>query len=311
MTKVSNEYWISSTWFHKLDGFCESKLDTQFEIGNTISSFFMVFWGIYGIYQLPSSIYQTGDVWKIIYSLLICVGIGSILFHATLYVGFGLLDALPMLIAAFLGLLQIIEIFLRIKLIHKYISQSMYDIIVKSSNVIIMLLVLLSVVYTSLYGQHDILFHIMFSIVPTLSFVLLIWLYFDSLKKNIKSSSQYRLIYRHLWVACSSAVFAAIIWNLCERLCGDIKFMPYLPVHALWHFAISYGMYNAIQTGIFLDFNNDIYDTCGHIMVKTKEDGKNLNLFFKSWYYIVPVLYFCNDINRKTHSVPIVIMIIQ
>ena len=96
--------WEPSTWNMKLAGFCESKLETDIEYGNTLSCISILFWGFYGLYQLPSPIYQNAQIWQITFSLLICVGIGSIGLHSTLSIGWALYDSIPMLLSESIAL---------------------------------------------------------------------------------------------------------------------------------------------------------------------------------------------------------------
>eukprot|EP01084_Bolivina_argentea_P003257 6097_1 len=283
-------FWTPSTWDQLLHGFCESSLDIEHEIVNTFSSLFIVFWGTYGLYQLPSTIYQRSDIWQLLYNLLICVGIGSILFHWTLYIGYGLLDSLPMLLAEFVGLFQLIQIVLEIKLRKKNMKIIVYDIFSKTMGVILTLLALLSIIFTALYGQHHEIFIILFALVPILILLVSVWAVLDPglLKDKIKSSSQYKLIFRHLWTGFGLAAFAGIIWNVTERLCVDYPFIAYFPAHGLWHLFIGYGMYNLVQTGIFVDFDNNLLLRRVSVEVKESKEGKNK--FQKIWYFLVPVL---------------------
>ena len=303
--------WISSTWNQRLPGFCESLLATNHEIANTISSGFVVFWGIYGLYQLPSSAtHQTSDIWQLIYSLLICVGIGSTLFHWTLYISYGLLDALPMLITEYIALYQVLQMILFMKLKCKFITLKIYNLITKCLNVIIIFICLLSIIFTSLYGQHHHGFVIMFGATPVIVLVLAIWSRFDPslLKQHIKESKQYELIFRHLWIGFTIVTLSCVVWNVAEQLCDRYWILKYLPLHAFWHFVIGYGMYNLVQVGVFLDFNiqsdfegdKKLQSDLMEIYVKTKNDGSSC--FKRIWYHIVPVLYIKNLNISRVHS---------
>ena len=61
---------------------------------NTFTSLFLSYFGLVGLFKLQYSI----TIWKFIFSFITIVGLGSVMFHATLFVGFGLTDALPMVL---------------------------------------------------------------------------------------------------------------------------------------------------------------------------------------------------------------------
>eukprot|EP01083_Nonionella_stella_P303007 1047108_1 len=108
--------WCPSEWNAQLDGFCESNLNTEFEYGNIFSSLCILLFGVYGLKQLPSSIHKHTFIWHLAYDLLICIGIGSTMFHYQLTVFWGLLDSLPMLLIAFILLYYGFALIFRLKI---------------------------------------------------------------------------------------------------------------------------------------------------------------------------------------------------
>eukprot|EP01084_Bolivina_argentea_P206975 353241_1 len=153
--------WCPSEWNAQLDGFCESNLNTEFEYGNIFSSLCILLFGVYGLKQLPSSIHKHTFIWHLAYDLLICIGIGSTMFHYQLTVFWGLLDSLPMLLIAFILLYYGFALIFRLKIdSHACVDSNTkwFHFISKSLGLLIIFCALSSIILTALYGQHHDLF---------------------------------------------------------------------------------------------------------------------------------------------------------
>ena len=79
--------------------FCESRILGMPEYLNSITSLFIVFFGTYGLYK------STNIILDILYNILIILGIGSISYHFTGTIGWGLLDEIPMILSIFIGII--------------------------------------------------------------------------------------------------------------------------------------------------------------------------------------------------------------
>jgi hypothetical protein len=88
-----------SVWSSKEKNFCEGYLYEN-EYANSITSLFIVFIGMYGLLMNN----HPDNYLRHYFSLFVINGIGSIVFHWTLEVGWALIDSIPMLILAYGGL---------------------------------------------------------------------------------------------------------------------------------------------------------------------------------------------------------------
>ena len=300
MTNVNE--WTPSTWSQKLEGFCESKLNTEIEFGNTLSCVFILYWGIYGLYQLPSPIYQNAQIWQIVFSLLICIGIGSTGFHSTLSIGWALYDSIPMLLCEFIALFQLISMGFKIKIHNKqqenkaFSNHKCYEFFSKLFGIFIIAACIFTIVINSVYGGTR-------SKTPrpfTTTFTAVTFCFGGTgiwaailLRKKIKNQAGYKLIFRHLAVGCLVAIFAGIMRDISMRLCDNVEVVKYLPIHGIWHVAISFGMYCLAQVAIFIDFDITIHGNNMNgfkVYLMTREDGKSK--LQRIWYMFVPVLRF-------------------
>eukprot|EP01083_Nonionella_stella_P086055 238813_1 len=156
--------WVASKWDSRIHGFCESSLDAKYEYGNIFSSLFLVFFGIYGLQQLPSPIIQPRAMWhvRLVYNLLICIGIGSTMFHYQLTVFWGLVDSLPMILTACIMLSYYLPLLLKLKLDQNNNNHNskLLSFVSKFMTLLLIFFALSSIVLTALYGQHHDVFQL-------------------------------------------------------------------------------------------------------------------------------------------------------
>ena len=98
--------------------FCESRILGMPEYLNSITSLFIVFFGIYGLYN------STNIILDILYNILIILGFGSISYHFTGTIGWGLLDEIPMILSIFIGIIFVDTLYYKNKYDNKAIIKS-------------------------------------------------------------------------------------------------------------------------------------------------------------------------------------------
>ena len=82
--------------------FCESNIAGLPEYYNSISSIFIILFGLHGIKNIYNELFV-----DILYSNLIIVGFGSFGYHWYGNIGWGLFDEIPMILAIFTGIIYV------------------------------------------------------------------------------------------------------------------------------------------------------------------------------------------------------------
>ena len=100
-------------WGSITDGFCEGKggggyPDGLPEYWSVVSSAYMVLLGLWGLAFTENHSLML----RVVISLVMVSGLGSIMLHSTWQRGWGYMDGMPMLIAANLGAMQAWDIIL-------------------------------------------------------------------------------------------------------------------------------------------------------------------------------------------------------
>lgn len=261
------------------------------QVINLFTSLIIIFWGLYGLYQLPSTaLYPISYIWKSLYSKLIVSGIASMLFssNTAFYTS-------PVIIIQWMYFYQIIQILLVLNLKNDRIIVTKYTIIIKSLHALLMLLCFISVI---LANAHPMSFGILFLAVSVMLLITIICAKYVEAPLN---STQFQLILRYVWTGFAVIFIASIIWIISESLCTHHTIIKDLPFHIVSKLLIGYGLYILIQFGVFFDFcinsetSSDIAGTkakvyeSGEIMIKTKSDGRTS--LERAWFILVPVLF--------------------
>lgn len=237
-------------WTSLEKSFCESIITGPPEPVNAVSSLFMVAYGLCGLFVTRNNSILS----RVISGFLLTTGIGSTVYHATLHFGWGIIDSIPMLASSYLGVYMIIDMMVYKKIIvdSKTAETLTYEKIRKyerasgATAAITMVMLTFSIALSQAAETRN-LFSIWF-LIPELMIaagVLVIRFYthrqiLDTDVPAIKYAT------RLLYGGTATASLAAVIWFVTELLCPTYTFLSHLPTHALWHAAISGGMY-AIQ----------------------------------------------------------------
>lgn len=176
------------------------------EFWNTITGFSLIFAGIYNFY-----INKRKNIQELYYSnfLLMLVGIGTILFHGTLFYFFQLIDEIPML-------LLVIEYY---RLIHG------------NNEILFKLYSSIPIIILSYYS-HPVYQTVLFQ-VSIFTGVLLLSFHFYYFKEK------YNIDTRELPIIFVICIVSFLIWNLDRLYCNQLS---YLNLHAIWHITTSLGM---------------------------------------------------------------------
>ena len=200
--------------------FCEYEIYGQSpEIINSISSLFLVFFGIFGIIKNKN----INDI-NIINSSMIVNGITSFLYHFTNKLGWGLMDRFSMILLIIQSLHIFLEI-LKFNLFYKELFR-------------LGILFYISYILTITGLHQENLFNIFFGVYLINLFMFMIYLEIKNktflIPKNIMNKGWYGIFF---------ITIAGVFWILTEQLCNSYSFVKYLFGHAIWHFGVSYGGY--------------------------------------------------------------------
>jgi hypothetical protein len=269
-------------WSSLQPGFCESVISGPPEIINSITSCAMIFYGLMGLFVTRNH----NILLRVIAALLVATGIGSVIYHWTLYTGWSQVDGLPMLIASYLGAYQSLD-----SIIYKKISldrgnKRMYEIL---SGILSMVLMIMLSISLGLSTSDDTMkwFSILFAI-PEIMIALAVIIIRIIYNKDMKTLDEKSLIevnkaFNIMYIGFGSAILAAIIWITTEHYCkiAGNEWIRYLYAHGLWHIAISLGMYFLIQCLVFMymfNKDNDPYFIKGN------------KWYSKIFYILVPII---------------------
>lgn len=199
--------------------FCESTIystSQHLEYLNTISSLFISFIGIYGMFQIKDILFSS------LYACLVVNGILSFYYHYYNSIGFGLLDRMSMVLLA-----------LSTTLIFIQSLQQLFHIDTK-------FLTIISISYYSflltIAGLHiEWLFNLLFTffLCSILLYMYIIYLYSQIDSKIIKIGIR----------GSFYILYSGLFWVGTELLCHQFYFIKFLFGHVWWHIFVSYGGY--------------------------------------------------------------------
>lgn len=236
-------------WNDLANGFCEGIVSGPPEYVSSVTSIAMLFYGLMGLFVTRNH----NVLIRITSAMLAVTGVGSFMYHWTWYQGWGQLDGIPMMIASYLGLFQIMDLLFYKKISLDDNNKRKYELISGANALMLMSMMLISL-SLSVTDDTSHLFTILFAL-PEVMMALCIVATKCTIQTRDKSLpiekeilTAYRVGYRGIL----TAVVAAVIWVLSENLCPYNPWLRYTYMHGIWHIAISAGMYNIMQFMVFL-----------------------------------------------------------
>ena len=221
--------------------FCESRILGMPEYLNSITSLFIVFFGVYGLYN------STNIILDILYNILIILGFGSISYHFTGTIGFGLLDEIPMILCIFIGIIFVDTLYYK----NKFDTFNHHRKFKLFSYLLIMILFIIS---NSMAN-----FRLIF---PYLFLFTVSYLYYKTylLVKDLPNFLKPKVIYP-ITFSILTITLSGFIWWSTESLCNKLNKTIVLLGHPLWHFFVGHGFYNFIQVVYFIKLHLYTTDT--------------------------------------------------
>jgi len=212
---------------HSNFNFCEGQISAYHhnkyfeEFINSISSLFITFLGVYGLYISRNFKLSKGVIKS--YVLLIICGIGSALFHSNLIELFRYLDEFPMILSSTYSTYIFSYYFANSRLLKYLLCLFWYSycIILMALNIFI----------------HPDLFRTLFGIPMALTIIIITIV---SIKKNIIRRIIPRLIIL--------PVVAVTLWSIDMHYC--CSYIHYLYLHTCWHILIGYTAILIIEINI-------------------------------------------------------------
>lgn len=279
-----------SKWTANDGFFCESLIYGAPEYVNSFTSLFILFIGLYLLYNTKSN----EIIIRFISASIAITGIGSFMFHWTLWKSTGLLDTIPMLLSSYSGSYLCFDIIL-----YKYIkidkkNDKLYELVANIICLIILCLLYTSIMITAIDSSNNIIFVMLF-LLPNIiiiftalfmRFYTFYHYYYDDehleLCNNVKHSF-YSII-----LGLSCILFFALIWFLTELNCKKKEFnwIKYLFAHGFWHIGMSFGYYHLMVYFIFMN-----------ALVKKKKPSYKYGIrgWQKYLYIILPVIIYNQD----------------
>ena len=275
--------------------FCEEHLLGLPEYYNSISSLFIIYFGIYGLMNLHNDLFT-----DILFASLAIVGVGSTGYHWYGNIGWALFDEMPMIITVFSGIIYADNVYLLTynKKYNKEDSNDNLDLRLKNKeNTIITPSANASGVQsltgafgfgslqknerkwniTQLYNKKGRLLVYLISmyifmicnvmvnyrmIFPELFTGVVSFLYYKiyNLILLLEPSFQNQVKYK-TFNSLLTIVISGIIWTFTEISCKYVNYHILLLGHPMWHFFIGHGFYNLIQIVYFIKLHNINNDT--------------------------------------------------
>jgi dihydroceramidase len=176
------------------------------EYWNTITGIFIIISALYNFYQNKRK-----SVWELYFSnfLLLLVGVGTMLFHGTLFYIYQLLDEVPMIL-----------------LIIEY-----YKLVDKDTVYLPKLYSSIPVIVGSYYVHPDYQVILFQSFIVT--GVVLLAFHFSYFTKK------YNIDLQELPIILTITIFSTIIWSIDKHYCN---YVVHLNLHAIWHITTAIGM---------------------------------------------------------------------
>ena len=235
-----------------------------FEPINCITSFFIMFIGLFGLIN-SKAIYYYEDL--LLFSSIFFNGVSSLLNHATLQIGWYNMDNLTMLLPSILAVaiyfycLVILKNNNEFKNFHLYIHKnrelnSIYINFLTYKKIIIFCCLLYYYICITIASipNYDNIFSILFA-VPMLILWIPIYYFLNFLKKRDYNINNNKL-YCYFLTGGLLCTIVGIIWFITEIPCKrDPSIGEYLFfVHGIWHIGMSLGIYYLVTSVILLNY---------------------------------------------------------
>jgi hypothetical protein len=246
-------------WTDLRPGFCESVVSGPPEYTNSISSIALIFYGLMGIFASKHS----SILIRLSSAMLTIAGIGSTIYHWTLYAGWSQLDGFPMLIASYLGAMQAVDSILyklyRVDTITldtlKYQFKFRIYEILSGVNALIFSCGLGIAMALSSIDDTEHWFTIAFLIPELIIGVTVLIMRFLTHKHVTPfDSPDIQRAFKYMWYGFGFAIFSGLCWFLTEKFCHEEgnEWLRYTYAHSIWHIGISGGMYYLMQFFVYI-----------------------------------------------------------
>jgi hypothetical protein len=241
--------------FNNIDHhFCEGNILGVPEVLNSFTSLIFSFFGIYGLFNKNREklyiINNNQFIIDLVYSIFVTIGIGSFGYHWTQYIGWALMDELPMIVSIFIGLLYIEYCNFLLNNIHD--NNNNNNNLNYKITIIFLTFIMFYFITINPINYYRKLFPIVFGCVLILfsyKFINLINNFDKKFNKNILLYGNQQLI-----IIC----IAGLIWSFTETICKYNNNLFLLLGHPLWHFFMAYGFYNIIQIIYYISLYTSI-----------------------------------------------------
>jgi hypothetical protein len=223
---------------------------SRLEIGNCLSSLFMMAFAIWGLYGTGK---KQDILSRLLWASLFYTGIGSAIYHGTANSAFASLDGLPMIMILCFGLVALFD-----EIAHEN-SKGAAQNYIKSTLAIIFMGFFLVSIMGEQYAKGTVFFRVCFGVPLAVIALTLIFLYVKietSYDVYAFGNSSTKKILRELivrgWV---SGILGFLFWLLDLLLCTQSHYVL-LFGHWLWHILIGYFALCLITLLNFLRANN-------------------------------------------------------
>lgn len=276
-----------ASWYQLQPGFCESVLTGPPEYFASISSIAMVFFGLCGLFLTQ----YNNLLLRFISANLAVTGVGSIVYHWTMYHGWGQIDAMPMLISSYAGALMAIDaIIYKVYRINKQ-KKKLYEFLSGFLSLIFATGLAIGIAFssTSEYSQY---FSLMF-LVPELVIGISVFLIRFVSHKSESEKEYFKYANLYMYIGFTMAIVAGIIWFAVEKNCKkpELHWLRHLQMHSIWHIFISYGMYLLMQYLVFINAynknNKPYFHRCDMLESNSMCNGNCIRNFFHKWCHIL------------------------
>jgi len=263
-------------WADMDHSFCEEHLLGLPEYFNSLSSLFIIFFGIYGLMNLHNDLFI-----DILYASLAIVGFGSTGYHWYGNIGWALFDEIPMIVTIFSGIIYTDNVYF-LTYNNKYIKENsdsdltvtirehsnnmnnmniiktdrkwnVNNIYIKKRKLVVYLFGMYTFMICDVMSDYRMVF-------PQLFTGVVVYMYYkiynliQLLDPSFQSLVKYKALNSLLTVSISGA-----IWSFTEISCKYVNYHILLVGHPMWHFFIGHGFYNLIQVVYYIKLHNINY----------------------------------------------------
>ena len=245
--------------------FCEEHILGLPEYYNSISSLFIVGFGLYGLMNIHNELFI-----DIMYACLAIVGIGSTGYHWYGNIGWALCDETPIVITVFSGIIYADNVYF-LTYMNKYLkSESDSKLVTDLSNQLLPTTLVTESKWVTeymrtkkykLFAYLGLMHLFMVSnvmenyrlVFPQLFTCVVVYLFYkinhiiQLLDQNIQMQIKNKVYNSFITVSVSG-----LIWTFTEISCKHVKYHIFLLGHPMWHFFIGHGFYNLIQAVYYI-----------------------------------------------------------